>query len=627
MYFCNIKNAPAGFEDVMKMIDISSDLNDISLKFVKGKNLSVKFDGQEAVIEYEKNYAYRALSILCEKLNVSRNSFEVVETPVISDLGVLYDVSRNAPLNLKEIKRRICIAAIMGYSTFMLYTEDMYELENYPYFGYMRGRYTRGEIKEIDSYAAKMGITLIPCMQAASHLEHYLKWYAAMDVRDTGNTLLVGAEKTYELIEAVIKNISECFTSKKIFIGMDEASDMGTGRYKEINGERAHEDIYFEHLKRVNEIVKKYNLSPMMWDDMLVALGSDKKYPHDENVKFPHKDKDLVPDGMKLVYWDYCHTEKEHYKKIFKSHKTAGFKPGFMGSGRTESGAVIKQNFAMRASVAALEACIEEGIDEVWIGLWGDSGGDCDLITAANVMQLYAEYAFGHSFEKMDIPSRLSTIRGFESSMFDEISQIDEIVPYQGMNRPEILPITDRLLWQDPLYGLHDRVMFNADFKGHYRNIKVNLMEFSGNVGENEELLQRYIALCDAVEMKCRISIELKNAYETKSKDEFKEVADSLLASLKQKVEKAWETHRKLWFKHNKPFGWEVFDVRYGAVLKRIDTAEWRISEYCNGRIDNLEELETETLYLMGNNDGTPGDDLHLHTLWWFDDIVTAGKL
>ena len=40
----------------------------------------------------------------------------------------------------------------MGYDTLELYTEDTYEIEGEPYFGYMRGRYTAREIKEIDVY-------------------------------------------------------------------------------------------------------------------------------------------------------------------------------------------------------------------------------------------------------------------------------------------------------------------------------------------------------------------------------------------------------------------------------------------------------------------------------------------
>ena len=33
----------------------------------------------------------------------------------------------------------------------MPYTEDIYEVDGEPYFGYMRGSYTKAEMKEIDA--------------------------------------------------------------------------------------------------------------------------------------------------------------------------------------------------------------------------------------------------------------------------------------------------------------------------------------------------------------------------------------------------------------------------------------------------------------------------------------------
>lgn len=50
----------------------------------------------------------------------------------------------------------------MGYNTLMLYTEDTYEVDGQPYFGYMRGRYSKAELRELDDYAAEKGMELIP---------------------------------------------------------------------------------------------------------------------------------------------------------------------------------------------------------------------------------------------------------------------------------------------------------------------------------------------------------------------------------------------------------------------------------------------------------------------------------
>ena len=53
----------------------------------------------------------------------------------------------------------------------MLYTEDTYEVDNQPYFGYLRGRYSQKELREIDDYAFKHGMELIPAIQTLAHLK------------------------------------------------------------------------------------------------------------------------------------------------------------------------------------------------------------------------------------------------------------------------------------------------------------------------------------------------------------------------------------------------------------------------------------------------------------------------
>ena len=77
-------------------------------------------------------------------------------------LGVMIDVSRNSVMTVDALKRFIPLLKKMGYNTLMLYTEDTFEIEDEPYFGYMRGRYTKEELSEIDVFAASLGIEVIP---------------------------------------------------------------------------------------------------------------------------------------------------------------------------------------------------------------------------------------------------------------------------------------------------------------------------------------------------------------------------------------------------------------------------------------------------------------------------------
>ena len=61
-------------------------------------------------------------------------------------------------------------------------------------------------------------------------------------------------------------------------------------------------------------------------------------------------------------------------------------------------------------------------------------------------------------------------------------------------------------------------------------------------------------------------------------------------------MENFYSAFRNRWYKDNKPFGFEVQDVRIGGLLQRIKNAIITLTEYLNGKIQNIEELEETIL-------------------------------
>ena len=122
--------------------------------------------------------------------------------------GVMLDCSRNAVMKVCEIKRMINYLQKMGYNTLELYTEDTYEIQDEPYFGYLRGRYTSAEIKEIDAYATAHGIEDIPCVQTLAHFTALVRNGAYNSIVDYNDILLIDDNKTYELIDKIFATSS-----------------------------------------------------------------------------------------------------------------------------------------------------------------------------------------------------------------------------------------------------------------------------------------------------------------------------------------------------------------------------------------------------------------------------------
>ena len=82
----------------------------------------------------------------------------------------MVDVSRNAVLKVEAVKRHIDQLAALGMNLLMLYTEDTFTVPEYAAFGYLRGAYTMVEMREIDRYAASLGVEVVPCIQAQARI-------------------------------------------------------------------------------------------------------------------------------------------------------------------------------------------------------------------------------------------------------------------------------------------------------------------------------------------------------------------------------------------------------------------------------------------------------------------------
>ena len=217
--------------------------------------------------------------------------------------GLMVDCSRNAVPTVETLKKLADIMAAMGYNTLMLYTEDTYEIDGQPYFGYMRGRYSVKELKDIDKYCMDRGIECVPCIQTLAHLNAFVRWKDVQEYTDCNDILLIGEEKTYELIDKMFASMSEAFHSKLIHIGMDEAHMIGRGKYLDRNGYTPVDTLMREHLNKVCEITTKYGYQTMIWSDMLFRAVNGGEYYTDNPDIIGQEVCDVLPQNIMPVYW------------------------------------------------------------------------------------------------------------------------------------------------------------------------------------------------------------------------------------------------------------------------------------------------------------------------------------
>ena len=85
--------------------------------------------------------------------------------------GVMLDAAKYAVMKPEQVKKFAKTIKSFGYNMIELYVEDTYQVDGEPYFGYMRGGYTKEQLKDIVSYCNGIGVEVIPCMQTLAHLK------------------------------------------------------------------------------------------------------------------------------------------------------------------------------------------------------------------------------------------------------------------------------------------------------------------------------------------------------------------------------------------------------------------------------------------------------------------------
>lgn len=579
-------------------IEICNDGEDYAITANKTDEniLLVELYNNAATITYGGGKArfFRGIAYLIDAIKRGENEYTLSEFPIFKTNGAMVDMSRNEVMNVKTVKLMLRKMALMGQNMYMLYTEDTYEIEGRPYFGHMRGRYSKSELRELDTYAHKLGIELIPCIQTLGHLSTHLLWGVASEYKDTPSVLLVGAEETYKLIADMFKTIKECFTSKRVHIGMDETHDIGRGKYLELNGLRDQSDIYFEHLARVIELAHAEGLEPMMWSDMFFRLAGREfsdYADYDVRVSFSSDVISKVPKGIQQVFWDYYHGNEEFYTtNIEKHHNIFGRDTLFAGGIWLWSGFGPLYSRSIAFSIPALDACKHKGVSEVIATIWSNSGV-CDMILSLAGLAWYADYDYKGGFA---LESAKECFRVACGANYDDIMKTELCEHPDG----KAGSLSCAMLYNDPLIGLVDKHIGTLDTVAYYKNASATMAEH-GDLGIFAEAYDTNLKLTSLLENKANFGVRLKTAYDSKNKNAlipFIAECDIII----EKLRALRETHMKAWMLHNKPFGWEVNDMHYGAALVRFETTKARILAYIASEIDLIEELEEERLYRTG---------------------------
>ena len=568
------------------------DRYDMELEFTECDDMTVGVkDGKGYLRCAEVNHFNRLLGLFAQYYK--GEDFEITEKVNFKTLSLMLDISFRGPIQLEGIKEYFRYLAVMGYNQIWFYAEDMYEMpEKYKHFGYMRGRYSTEELRELDDYAYALGIEIVPCIQTLGHMSHYLRWSEAGKYAENAAVLKPGDEATYEFIRDMLVAASKPFRSKRIHVGLDETHGLGLGASLKRDGYREPIDIFMEHVNKVADLCEELGLRPMMWNDMIFCFASKRHEKYAVDTELPQHIVDAMPGNMDLVYWNY---EDETCGKLYIEKNRAIGNPVIFAGGVWIFGGALPDNiWSEYFHERALADCKAMGVEEICMTVWsyGTTIYQTSLLEAAR----YAEHAFGDTADRL--PERFEFITGASFEAFYDMSNFhaqykEGEIDYDSMSYNERF-YGNKFMHQDVMMGLFDEKLFREPRSDHYRKMAD---QFAGYVARQDQwcwLYEYCYALFKMLSIKCFIAERLVPAYKAGDLDTLRLICEEKLPALETSWAEVYEAH--MYHKDNylRPFGTEQMDNIYGTHIMRTKYAIRRLSYYLTGQIERLEELEEE---------------------------------
>lgn len=542
-------------------------------------DLIVKFDGSKATIGANTVPAKARGYMLLAKAIAEGKTLDIAQTPAFNLLGVMLDVSRGSVMKVGSVKKYINQMVAHGMNMLMLYTEDVYEVEGYPYFGYQRGRYTVKELKEIDDYAYELGVEVIPCIQTFGHMEQFLRYPSSAALRYNDTVLMPGEEKTYDLIRACISTMRKAFRSNRIHIGCDETRGLSA------IGNKDRFTVFNEHIQRVADICEEYNYRPIMWSDMYFSLAGPHSKNYDTSLVVPQYAIDAMPD-CDMCFWDYYNLDNDFYRINFEKHRAFNRPTLFAGGIWTWDGMVPHYTFTYDTMKPAMEECLRNDIKEVVIASWCDDGAETSLMYGLPMLSIFSEYCWlGEKCTEEDVWSVSTFMTGMTKEFAAGVS--DFFWGYPGDYRPG-----KHTLWSEPLINI---LLQDFDMESGIKYLEHGM-----------EILQKYAdhpytpyfkAVFQACWDKCYIHANLRNKYKAGDKAWLKSFAENDVPKMIAHFEELQKLHYDSWHKDFKTHGFERIMCRYAVAKERLAYIPQVINKYLSGEITEIEELEPEPLH------------------------------
>jgi len=215
-----------------------------------------------------------------------------------------------------------------------------------------QGYYTKEDIQEIVRYAKARNVEIIPEIEMPGHSSEVFTAYPELSCNGEKSSIhpffegpsihkeifCAGNEKTFDLLENVLYEVSELFPSEYIHIGGDEApKEMWENCPKcqhiiDKYGLKNEEELQSWFIKRIEKFLKSQGKKMIGWDEIIKGGLSEsavvmfwrtgKKEAVSETIAQSNK---IILSPTSHCYFDYSY-DKTPIKEVYSFHPINGFK-------------------------------------------------------------------------------------------------------------------------------------------------------------------------------------------------------------------------------------------------------------------------------------------------------------
>ena len=498
-------------------------------------------------------------SFLCNKGNIVIPCMTVTDWPNFKIRAWQDDISRGPIVSVDYLKRLIPQLAECKLNAFSLYTEHTFKTKCHPDIA-PTDAFTAEEIKELEDFCRPYHIQIIGNQQCFGHFEEILCNPFYSHLADTKWNLNPAKEETYRFLEDHLREVARAYKSPYFNINCDETESLGQGYAKAYVDSIGQTTAYYQHINRVNRMLRPYRKRVMMWGDI-----ADK---HPEIL-------DNLDNDILLIAWSYEGIDSfdDFLQPYVKSGRNYFVAPGVSLSER-----VWPKQYEFKKNITNL---CRDGYKNGALGVintcWDDFGEsltNCALYGLA----LGAETSW-NAVTKQERHTDINFTTHFLGSLSDAICQhldevsewtkIDGIGKFTAMTEP-MTPFYPALV-SDSIKALNQRASVALSV------LEKNLINDKRQVKKNADLFDNALYAVHRMQWCAKRNLTRCHLYRTYNDPGKTNIADSqkMTSELMTALHDLKTEYVKIWSIESRPYWLDVNMKKYDDIAKELQLLEY----------------------------------------------------